>query len=134
MRRRHKNINKNINKDNLLYKILNLQFRKKNHNILKLEEWNELDLYYYLKNIGFDDEALIFFNENVDGKTFIILFTEIACKSIFYELELNDKQIYKLSELYYIIYRYRKIFITNIDGSETPIYYTSHYKSYFNKY
>lgn len=67
------------------------------------------DIYFFLTYHGFKNEALIFLNENVDGESFIFLFSNNnESVKILKNAGLKYEQILQLAYFYDQIYKFVK--------------------------
>ncbi len=94
----------------LLIKLFKYKHKRKCFNLTFLHKMTAQEISLLLKEYNFVNESNIFLNENIDGSTFIMIFSEKKClKLLKNDLKLSEYQILLLKELYRDIYNYRKL-------------------------
>eukprot|EP01091_Cochliopodium_minus_P017784 TRINITY_DN703_c0_g1_i1.p1 TRINITY_DN703_c0_g1~~TRINITY_DN703_c0_g1_i1.p1 ORF type:complete len:136 (-),score=41.81 TRINITY_DN703_c0_g1_i1:101-508(-) len=107
----------------LNYKLLKTNFIRENMMIFHLRSLDMFQLYNLLKSKGFKTEAKRFKEDEVDGMSFILIFSEEEGFDILQDdFEFEQSQIEKLIELYLFFYRLRSKGCENFRKDETPFF------------
>jgi hypothetical protein len=105
-------INKNLTKQLFLFN---------NSLVLQLPDLNANGLFLLLKRKGFIKESKLFFKEGINGKEFISLMSNSNGLPILKEdFKFTEQEIQKLEELYYFIYKLRRIHYKKNFEKEIP--------------